>query len=525
MKANSKYLPILIFATLAFGVFLGSALNFKTTTSLFQINAPKNKLNTLIDFINEEYVDRVNTDSIVDLAVTDILEKLDPHSVYVSPSQQAVVAESMKGDFVGIGVNFFMYQDTVAIIKPLLNGPSEKAGIQSGDRILFANKDQLFGRKLPSDSLFSKLKGEIGSEVTLTIFRKTENKKIKFKVKRDVVAIQSVDVSLMIKPDIGYIRINRFSGTTYEEFKTGLSDLKKQGAQSLVIDVRDNGGGYLEQAIKIADELLKDKQLIVFTKNNKGKVDKTFATDTGDFETGQVFILINENAASASEILAGAIQDNDRGIIIGRRSFGKGLVQREMNFNDGSAVRLTVARYYTPTGRSIQKSYSNGTESYFNEFDKRLENGELYKKDSIKVDDTLRFKTPKGKVVYGGGGIVPDIFVPLEAEKGQESIVYLMDSGVVSYFVFEQLDRKRKEFSGLSFEQLLLKMEKMDGYFDNFQGYLSKSGFAIQLKGNKALVKRYLTAEFARQLFTDRKYYEILLKEDAMIKAVLKVKS
>jgi carboxyl-terminal processing protease len=525
MKANNKYLPILIFATLAFGVFLGSALNFKTTASLFQINAPKNKLNTLIDFINEEYVDRVNTDSIVDLAVTDILEKLDPHSVYVSPSQQAVVAESMKGDFVGIGVNFFMYQDTVAIIKPLLNGPSEKAGIQSGDRILFANKDQLFGRKLPSDSLFSKLKGEIGSEVTLTIFRKTENKKIKFKVKRDVVAIQSVDVSLMIMPDIGYIRINRFSGTTYEEFKTGLSDLKKQGAQSLVIDVRDNGGGYLEQAIKIADELLKDKQLIVFTKNNKGKVDKTFATDTGDFETGQVFILINENAASASEILAGAIQDNDRGIIIGRRSFGKGLVQREMNFNDGSAVRLTVARYYTPTGRSIQKSYSNGTESYFNEFDKRLENGELYKKDSIKVDDTLRFKTPKGKVVYGGGGIVPDIFVPLEAEKGQESTVYLMDSGVLSYFVFEQLDRKRKEFSGLSFEQLLLKMEKMDGYFDNFQGYLSKSGLAIQLKGNKALVKRYLTAEFARQLFTDRKYYEILLKEDAMIKAVLKVKS
>lgn len=525
MKANNKYLPILIFATLAFGVFLGSALNFKTTANLFQINAPKNKLNTLIDFINEEYVDRVNTDSIVDLAVTDILEKLDPHSVYVSPSQQAMVAESMKGDFVGIGVNFFMYQDTVAIIKPLRNGPSEKAGIQSGDRILFANKDQLFGRKLPSDSLFSKLKGEIGSEVTLTVYRKSENKKLQFKVKRDVVAIQSVDVSLMIQPTIGYIRINRFSGTTYEEFKTGLSALKKQGAQSLVVDLRDNGGGYLEQAIKMADELLKDKQLIVFTKNQKGKIDKTFATATGDFETGRVFILINENTASASEILAGAIQDNDRGLVVGRRSFGKGLVQREMNFDDGSAVRLTVARYYTPTGRSIQKSYSNGTEAYFNDFDRRLENGELYKKDSIKVDDTLRFKTPKGKVVYGGGGIVPDIFVPLEAEKGQESIVYLMESGVVSYFVFEQLDQKRKEFSSLSFEQLLSKIGKTDGYFDHFQEYLSKSGLVIQLKDNKALVKRHLLAEFARQLFTEQKYYEILLKEDAMIKAVLKVKS
>ncbi|MET0759379.1 MAG: S41 family peptidase, partial [Flavobacterium sp.] len=361
-------------------------------------------------------------------------------------------------------------------------------------------------------------------EVALTIYRKSENKKLQFKIKRDVVPIKSVDIALLINPTTGYIKINRFAETTYDEFKEGLLNLKEQGAKALVIDVRDNGGGYLEKAIEIADELLKDRKLIVFTKNKKGRIDKTFATSNGDFESGKVFILINENSASASEILAGAIQDNDRGIIIGRRSFGKGLVQREMEFDDGSAVRLTIARYYTPTGRSIQKSYKNGNEDYFKEFDKRFENGELYKKDSIKVDDTLKFKTPKGKTVYGGGGIVPDVFVPIEAEHGEEGISYLMQSGVVSYYVFEQLDSKRKEFKGLTFEQFLAKIKKTDLYFKNFQHYLSKNGLILKLEGNKSLVKRYLTAEFARQLYGDQKYYEIVLKDDAMIKAVLKIK-
>jgi carboxyl-terminal processing protease len=280
----------------------------------------------------------------------------------------------------------------------------------------------------------------------------------------------------------------------------------------------------MEKAIEIADELLKDKQLIVFTKNKKGKVDKTYATADGNFETGKVFILINENSASASEILAGAIQDNDRGTIIGRRSFGKGLVQREMNFEDGSAVRLTIARYYTPTGRSIQKSYKNGNEEYFKEFDKRLLNGELYKKDSIKVDDTLKFKTPKGKTVYGGGGIVPDVFVPLEVEHGDEGVGYLMQSGPISYYVFEELDKNRKEFEGLKFNQFLSKMDKSDLYFNNFKKYLSKNGLVLKLDKDKSLVKRYLTAEFARQLFGEEFYYSIVLKEDAIIKKALNLK-
>lgn len=521
MRLRNTYWVLLFFTTLAVGVLLGGFLNFPVEKPSFSKSNYKSKLNRLLDFIDNEYVDNVNTDSIVELTVNDILGQLDPHSVYIPPTEQTAEAESMRGDFVGIGVNFYMYNDSVAVIKPLENGPSEKAGIKPGDRILYAGKDKLFGRKLPSDTLFTKLRGKAGTDLMLTVYRKTEKKTFKIKVKRGVIPINSVDAAVMINPNTGYIKINRFAETTYDEFQHGLTELRNSGMKTLIIDLRDNGGGYMEMAAEIADELLKDKELIVFTKNKKGRIDKTFATDRGDFEAGKVYVLINENSASASEILAGAVQDNDRGIIVGRRSFGKGLVQREMDFEDGSAVRLTVARYFTPSGRSIQKTYSKGNEEYFNDFTKRFEHGELYAKDSIKIADTLKFKTKSGKIVYGGGGIVPDIFVPLEVEHGQETTAYLMQSGAVGHFVFEQLDKDRKAFSGLTFTQFLAKMDKTDQYFNNFQKYIVANGLDIKLGKNKPLVKRYLAAEFAQQLFEDEKYYEIVLKEDPMIKAVL----
>jgi carboxyl-terminal processing protease len=524
MKKSNIYLPLLLFTMLAVGVVLGSMLNFPVTRMSLSKNSSKNKINRLIDFINNEYVDQVNADSIVDLTVTNILAQLDPHSVYIPPSIQSDEVESMKGEFVGIGINFYMYKDTVAVVNPLENGPSEKAGIQAGDRILYANKTKLFGRKLPSDTLFSKLKGEVGSNVELTVFRKSENRKFKVKVKRNVVPIKSVDAALMLNPTTGYLKINRFAETTYDEFQHGMTKLRNSGMKTFVIDLRDNGGGYVETAVKIADELLVNKKLIVFTKNKRNEIQKSIATDVGDFEEGKVYILINENSASASEILAGAIQDNDRGIIVGRRSFGKGLVQQEMDFEDGSAVRLTIARYYTPTGRSIQKPYVNGDEeAYLNEFTTRFQNGELYKKDSIKIADTLKFKTPKGKIVYGGGGIVPDVFVPLEGKSGEEGIVYVMgQSGIVNHFVFEQLDQHRKDFKGLSYEQFLSKMKTTDLYFKNLQNYLLDNGVRLNLSKNKALVKRFLVAEFASQLFGEQRYYEIVLKEDPMLQAVFK---
>ena len=523
MKIEKTYLPLLFFSCVALGIVIGGFINYPTTKTTLGKKYYKTKLNKLLDFIDNEYVDDVKTDSIVDVTVTTILANLDPHSLYVPPSEQSSIAESMKGDFVGIGVNFYSYKDTIAVIKPIKNGPAEKAGIKEGDRILYADNFQLFGKKLNNEVLFSKLKGEKDSEVTLTVYRKSENKRLKVKVKRDVVAIKSVDVALLLNKTTGYIKINRFAETTGQEFHTALLQLKKGGINSLVIDLRNNGGGFMEMAVQIADELLKDKELIVFTKNKKGTIDKTFATEDGDFESGRVSVLIDENSASASEILAGAIQDNDRGTIYGRRSFGKGLVQREMDFDDGSAVRLTIARYYTPSGRSIQKHYKKGdSEDYYKESENRFESGELYEKGKIKIADSLKFKTKKGRIVYGGGGIVPDVFVPLEVSQGTESLEYVLQTGVVGHFVFEQLDQKPKAFQGINMKQFQVQMQKDTFYLKQFQKYLFKAGIDLNLTKNIEVVNRYITAEFARQLFGENQYYQIILKEDNMIKAVMK---
>ena len=523
MKIEKTYLPLLFFSCVALGIVIGGFINYPTTKTTLGKKYYKTKLSKLLDFIDNEYVDDVKTDSIVDVTVTTILANLDPHSLYVPPSEQSSIAESMKGDFVGIGVNFYSYKDTIAVIKPIKNGPAEKAGIKEGDRILYADNFQLFGKKLNNEVLFSKLKGEKDSEVTLTVYRKSENKRLKVKVKRDVVAIKSVDVALLLNRTTGYIKINRFAETTGQEFHTALLQLKKGGINSLVIDLRNNGGGFMEMAVQIADELLKDKELIVFTKNKKGTIDKTFATEDGDFESGRVSVLIDENSASASEILAGAIQDNDRGTIYGRRSFGKGLVQREMDFDDGSAVRLTIARYYTPSGRSIQKHYKKGdSEDYYKESENRFESGELYEKGKIKIADSLKFKTKKGRIVYGGGGIVPDVFVPLEVSQGTESLEYVLQTGVVGHFVFEQLDQNPKAFQGINMAQFQVQMQKDTFYLKQFQKYLFKAGIDLNLTKNIEVVNRYITAEFARQLFGENQYYQIILKDDNMIKAVMK---
>lgn len=526
MKIKKVYLPIVLATTLAIGLLLGSLLNYpaqggKGSGFITGTTSGKGKLNKLVDFIESEYVDNVNTDSIVDITVNSILEKLDPHSVYIDKNEMEQVSQSMKGDFVGIGVNFYMYKDSVAVIKPVPGGPSEKAGIKAGDRILFADASKLYGRKLPNDSLYRKLKGEEGSHVQLTVYRKSEKRKFKVDVTRDIVPIKSVDASVMVAPATGYIKINRFAETTAAEFRSALGQLEKQGATSVVIDLRDNGGGYMEQAVEIADEFLPKGQIIVKTKNKKGRVDTTRAIATGSFEKGNVYVLINENSASASEILAGALQDNDRATIVGRRSFGKGLVQREMPLGDGSAVRLTVARYYTPSGRSIQRSYANGGEEYFNDLEKRFESGELYAADSIKIADTLKFKTLRGRVVYGGGGIIPDKFVPLEGKHGDEAIATIMQSGVVSYFVFEQLDKGRKEFSGLTQKQIEDKITKDDLYLAAFNAYLGRSGLIFKLDKQKVLIKEYLAAEFVKQLIGESAYYGMVLKHDTMIKSIL----
>ena len=522
MKVNKVYLPIIISLSIAIGLLLGGFITAFLPNANFSRNTKSEKLNKLINLIDNEYVDDINTDSIVDLTVNGILENLDPHSVYIAKNEVEQVNQSMKGDFVGIGINFYLHKDTVVFIKPIKNGPSDKAGIKSGDRILFADKFQLFNKKVSNETLFAKLKGEEGSKVELTIFRKATNEKFKVNVTRDIVPIKSVDIATLIDDKTGYIKVNRFAETTFDEFHKAILKLKNIGATELIIDLRDNGGGYLEIATEMVDEFLKDKELIVKTINKKGTEEKTFATKKGDFETGKVTILINENSASASEVLAGAIQDNDRGTIVGRRSFGKGLVQREMPLGDGSMIRLTVARYYTPSGRSIQKPYEDKADGYFNEFEKRFISGELYEKDSIKVADSLKFKTKNGRIVFGGGGITPDVFVPYEAKHGEEATLMIMKSGVVDYFVFEQLDKDRKFFNKLSKEGLKKEIVGNDKYLNSFKEYVAQSGFLLNFSTQKEKVKIYLYAEFIRQLFDDDSYYQIILSQDAMVKKVMK---
>lgn len=521
MGYSKKYLPLFLGLAIGAGVFLGSKLNFSNPSAkLFSYNSKKEKLNRLIDYIDYEYVDEINTDSIVEVTVNRILENLDPHSVYIPPEELEGITESMQGDFIGIGVSYYPYRDTISVINTIKNGPSEKSGIKAGDRILMADKDTLYGERLVKEGLANKLKGELNSQVQLKVFRKGKGVFDVF-VKRGRVPLQSVDASYMLDDKLGYIKVNRFAETTYKEFRAALNKLITKGARKVVVDLRDNGGGFIAPALKMADEFLKDDVLIMFTKNKKGAIENNYATSKGNFEKGKVYVLINENSASASEIFAGAIQDNDRGVIVGRRSYGKGLVQREMSLGDGSAVRLTISRYYTPTGRSIQKPYGNGNKEYFNEYLERYENGELQSADSIQVADSLKFKTPKGKIVYGGGGIIPDIFVSKDTTRVGETLDYMLRSGRMGGYVFEKLDKDREYYNNLSEDQFNEKITIDDDFAEEFLKYAKRRGIEIELKNYKEQLKKYLKATMAQQLFGTGAFERIINKDDAMINKVV----
>lgn len=523
MKPKKFLWPLLVAISLVIGILIGGYFPFlnKPLGKPFE-NSGREKLNKLIDLIEKEYVDNVDSDSIIDLTVNNILAQLDPHSVYIAKSEMEDVQESMRGSFVGIGINSYNYKDTLTIIKPIFGGPSYKAGLKNGDRILYADGIKLYGKNINNDSLISILKGSSGSKVSLKVFRKNENKIFSVVVTREEIPLKSVDVGFMLKDKTGFIKINRFSETTYTEFKTALDNLIKNGATELIVDLRENGGGYMDQAVQIADEFLSEGNIIVKTINKQGKERITKATNKGSFETGNLTILINENSASASEIIAGAIQDNDRGTIVGRRSYGKGLVQREMYLGDGSAVRLTTARYYTPSGRSIQKPYNDGIDEYSNELYSRFETGELYDRDSIHLADSLQFKTKAGRIVYGGGGIVPDIFVPLKNKSGEDAIQLLMRTSLVSNFVFVQIDEDHNMFEALSTEELIKKVNKDPKYFNSLKKHLTNEGLLFNLDKHKKSIMFYLTAEYINQLKSDVDYYDWILKEDPMLNFIKK---
>jgi len=506
----------------AFGILLGSYLNLNKRAATFlgmSNNKSEAKIKRLINFIQYDYVDKVDTDSLLDDAITNMLSKLDPHSVYLPANRRKQVDEEMDGKFVGVGIQFLMFKDSLTVSKVIPNGPSAKAGILPGDRILLANKDTLFGKNIKNSLIIKTLKGEKGTKVVLRVYRKVTHKFFNTTVIRNDVPIKSLDAFYMINDSLGYIKLNKFSATSFTEFHKAIKSLEKQGMKDLVFDLRGNPGGYLHIAIKVADEFLSKGKLIVSTKNKGGHVEKSFATAKGDFKKAHVFVLIDEGSASASEIVAGSLQDNDRGTILGRRSFGKGLVQQEMSLGDGSSVRLTTARYYTPTGRSIQKPYNHkGNKGYFREFEKRFNDGELINADSIKVVDSLKFVTPKGKVVYGGGGIVPDVFVPIDTTSYMNSLYF----NSLNNFVFNYVDNHRTDFKGLTFETFKIHFDK-DNKILNI--YLKRLSGIIKLhKIPKKQIKFYLKAFFARELFDNNAFYETYNKKDKMIAKVLSLK-
>ena len=524
-NSSNKYIPLVIGIAVAIGVFVGGKLNFSDTSDrVFATNSKKDKLNRLIDYIDYEYVEEVNTDSIVDVTVNEILSNLDPHSVYIPKENMQKVQESMKGDFVGVGISFYPYMDTITVIRSLKGGPSEKAGIIGGDRIITINGDSVVNKNLLSSELVSKIKGPINTNVTLGVYRKSTKEFLDFKLKRSTIPIRSIEANYMLTEDLGYVKLNRFAESSYKEFKSALKDLKSNGAKKLILDLRDNPGGFVAIANQIADEFLEDDKLILFTKNKRGKVEKSFATDRGSFENGHVYVLINENSASASEIVAGALQDNDKGTIVGRRSYGKGLVQREMQLGDGSAVRLTVSKYYTPTGRSIQRAYKKGDDDYFDDYYDRLNSGELTDKSKIEVDDSLKFTTPKGKVVYGGGGIIPDVFVPLDKGMNNQTLEFIEKRGLTSNFVFELLEEDRYYYSDYIERDFVLDVEIKDEIVDQFEKFLQeKTQSNIRFIAYRDEIKYYIKANIAEQLYGTNAYSKVLRHYDNMVNKVLEI--
>jgi carboxyl-terminal processing protease len=520
MKTTRIYLPLLLALAIATGIFIGRRMNYPNRPVAFASqDMREQKLREIISYIDYDYVDEVNTDSLLDLTITDLLHKLDPHSSYITQRDVQKNVESLSGSFDGVGIEYIINQDTLVILRVVPNGPSAKAGLKGGDRLLAIDEVKVAGVLLPESEYPGYLKGARGSSIDVTYFRPLTKTTKTTKVTRDKIALKSIDVAYMIDKNTGFIKINRFAETTTSEFHAAIRLLKKKGATKLILDLRDNPGGLLKGAIEIADAFLDKDQLIVYTENRNNQTRYTYATKKGDFIKGDVVVLINENSASASEIVAGALQDNDRAVLVGRRSFGKGLVQEEIELKDGSRVRLTTARYYTPTGRSIQKPYTNGFEEYQRETYNRFKNGELIEADSTVFEPVQKFTTPKGKVVYGGGGIMPDVFVPIDTSTKALGILYHYFSlGQVDRFAFGYVDKHRQELSQWQFDNFLNKFEITDSTMKallEFAG-INTAKFTLDAFTERVLKTR-LKAMIARNIWGDSGMYPILFTEDPMV--------
>lgn len=530
MSQNTKYqirLPIVLCLGLAAGVFVGATLNTKTSTAdvnKADVNKDVQRFREILTQIKEDYVDTVNTSVLVDDAITHILQKLDPHSVYIPVIDRISANEDLRGNFDGIGIEFDIFNDTIVVVSPLSGGPSEALGVQSGDKIVKVDGKVIAGIGVSTLDVMKALKGPRGTEVKVSIMRR--DKPIEYTIVRDKIPQYSVDVAYMINKEIGYIKVNRFSATTFDEFHTALKKLRANGMKKLVLDLQGNSGGYMNMAIYMADEFLSAGKVIVSQKGKERKSSaETSSTSKGNFESGDLIVLVNEGSASASEILAGALQDNDRALVVGRRSFGKGLVQLPFDLSDGSELRLTISRYYTPSGRSIQKPYEDGDE-YSRDIISRYDHGEFFHSDSIHFNDSLKYLTRNGRTVYGGGGIMPDYFVPLDTSLNSHYLNELYTSTAIQEYTFKYAEDHKKDLEKKGFEKYYTKFNVTDAMLEELVRVGERNRVKAdrrELNKKKRLFQVHVKAQIARKIWGNEGFYPVYNETNEVFQQSLKV--
>jgi carboxyl-terminal processing protease len=497
-----------------------------TDSDAMSMTEARMKLERFLQLVDSKYLEDVDANELVETAINSILEELDPHSVYFTEEELQQANEPLEGNFEGVGIQFNILNDTIIVVNTISGGPSERVGIRSGDKIVVIDDEVVAGMEINNQGVIDRLRGKKGTKVKVEIQRHGIAKHLDFVITRDVIPLYSVDASYMAAPETGYIRVSKFAASTAEEFRKATNELKAEGMENLILDLRGNGGGYLNAAIDLADEFLPAGKLIVYTDGRAYPRQDAYATSFGKMQEGKVIVLIDEGSASASEIVSGALQDWDRALIIGRRSFGKGLVQRPFNLTDGSAVRLTVSRYYTPSGRSIQKPYEDGIDSYHNELNERLEAGELTADSSVNFPDSLKYFTNGNRIVYGGGGIMPDIYIPLDTTWSTDYYADVVGKGIVNQFTLTYLDNNRdrleKKFdNAFSFRD---GFELDDDILQEFFDYAANEEVPFveeEYEICKDRLHLLLTASIARNLFDFEAFWVVYnTGDDAYNKAL-----
>lgn len=535
MYRNSKHtvlFPLLLAAGVVLGILLGQYLGRNSTESqlrgmLKHMTLPTNKLTYTLSLIENQYVDSVSMDSLAEHVIPLLVKELDPHSVYIPAAEMQELNEPLEGEFDGIGVVFNMATDTVIVLNVIPHGPSDKAGIKAGDRILEIDDSLVAGRKIPQNEIVKRLRGPRGTKVRLGLGRQGIADRVHVEVVRGVIPIRSIEAAFRLTGSTGYIKLGQFARTTYDELRRALGALRQEGVDRLIFDLRGNSGGYLDQAILVANEFLHEGQLIVYTEDRSHKQLREYADGTGSAQEMEVVVLIDEGSASSSEILAGALQDNDRGTIVGRRSFGKGLVQRQIPYSDGSALRLTTARYYTPTGRSIQKPYTIGDEAgYEEDLWNRYRNNEYFSADSIHFADSLKRITPGGKVVYGGGGIMPDVFVPADTTDVTKYFIEVAGRNILYRYTIEYADTHRDALNAVqSLDELQALLDSDTNLVEDFVRYAERHGVAprhADIARSRRLIEAQLRAYIGRNTTLEDNgfYINIYPVDNVMIRAV-----